>query len=74
MHVATSHLVSHSPQWVCVCPGSAAVWGCEWTSVGWTEGTLVVTGWRPTAEQDEGGEDEEERGGGPGCATAGGAS
>lgn len=51
--MATSHLASHSPQCVCVCPGRAAVWGWEWTSVGWTEGTLVVTDWSPTAEDVE---------------------
>lgn len=45
----SSHLASHSPQCVCVCPGRAAVCGWEWTKVGWTEGTLVVTGWSPTA-------------------------
>lgn len=71
--VDASHLLSHSPQWACVCPGSAAVCGCEWTNVGCTEGTLAVTGWRPTAEQDEGGEEEEGRGG-PGCGAAGGTS
>lgn len=48
-----SHLASHSPQCVCVCPGSAAVCGWEWTKVGWTEGTLVVTGWSPTMEEEE---------------------
>lgn len=76
MCVAASHLVSHSPQWACVCPGRAAVWGCEWTSVGCTEGTLAVTGWRPTAEEDEGGEEveDEEGGGGPGWGAAGGTS
>lgn len=67
-----SYLVSHSPQWACVCPGSATVCGCEWTSVGCTEGTLAVTGWRPTAEEDEGG--EEVGGGGPRWGTAGGTS
>lgn len=54
-----SYLESHSPQWVCVCPGNATVCGCEWISVGCTEGTLAVTGWRPTAEEDEGGEEVE---------------
>lgn len=58
----TPHLASHSPQCVCVCPGRAAVWGWEWTKVGWTEGTLVVTGWSPTVEEEE----EEEEGGGVG--------
>lgn len=53
--VNASHLASHSPQCVCVCPGRAAVCGWEWTKVGWTEGTLVVTGWSPTAEEVEGG-------------------
>lgn len=52
-HMVASHLASHSPQCVCVCPGRAAVWGWEWTNVGWTEGTLVVTGWSPTAEDVE---------------------
>lgn len=67
-----SHLESHSPQWVCVCPGNAAV--CEWTSVGCTEGTLAVTGWRPTAEEDEGGEEVEVGRGGPRWGTAAGTS
>lgn len=49
-----SHLASHSPQCVCVCPGRAAVCGCEWTKVGWTEGTFVVTGRSPTAGEEEG--------------------
>lgn len=55
-----SYLESHSPQCVCVCPGNATVCGCEWTSVGCTaEGTLAATGWKPTAEEDEGGEEVE---------------
>lgn len=48
-----AHLASHSPQCMCVCPGRAAVCGWECTRVGWTEGTLVVTGWSPTAETEE---------------------
>lgn len=38
---------------MCVWPGRAAICGWEWTRVGWTEGTLVVTGWSPTAEEEE---------------------
>lgn len=51
---------------MCVWPGRAAVCGWEWTRVGWTEGTLVVTGWSPTAE-------DEEEGGGVGWEAAEGA-
>lgn len=73
---SASHLASHSPQCVCVWPGRAAICGWEWTKVGWTEGTLVVTGWSPTVEEEvEGGGDEwgpaEGASWGPGIAVVG---